>query len=54
LFCLLEDEALITGFNVDTTRLLSPSDGAHDESEVDLLIDVSVKVIVLTMKNMGY
>lgn len=41
--CLLEDDALITGFQVDTDRLLTkPGGNIH---EVRLVIDVSIRVM---------
>jgi hypothetical protein len=51
LYCVLEDDSLITGFNVDTGRLLT---SGTDENEVDLMIDVSVKALVATTTNIGY
>lgn len=48
LFCLLEDDALITRVNVDTDRLLEPM---KSESEVRLLIQATVKATRLTGKN---
>jgi hypothetical protein len=48
LFCLLEDDALITRVNVDTDRLLAP---LKSESEVRLLIRVTVKATRLTNDN---
>ena len=38
-FCLMEDDALVTGFSVSTDRLLDPS---ADQSEVSLIIHVKV------------
>ena len=50
--CLLQDDALITGFQVDTDRLLTkPGGNIH---EVRLVIDVSVKVMSAGMFNMPF
>jgi len=50
-FCLLEDDKLITCFNVETERLLSKQ--METDSEVELLIRVAVKTVVLTQFNIG-
>lgn len=52
IYCLLEDDALITDFSVRTDRLLTHP-GAK-ESEVLLVIDVAVKVSHLTTNNLGF
>ena len=50
--CLLEDDALITGFQVDTDRLLTkPGGNIH---EVRLVIDVSVRVMHAGMFNLPF
>jgi len=50
-FCLLEDDALITGFKIETDRLLYPP--ATSETEVELVIRTKIKIIKLTYGNMG-
>ena len=51
-YCLLQDDALITGFKVDTDRLLTkPGGNIH---EVRLVIDVSVKVMHAGTFNMPF
>jgi hypothetical protein len=50
--CLLEDDALITGFQVDTDRLLTKPDS--DIHEVRLVIDVSVRVMRAGIFNMPF
>ncbi len=50
--CLLEDDALITGFQVDTDRLLTKPGG--DIHEVRLVIDVSIRVIHAGMFNLPF
>jgi hypothetical protein len=51
LYCLLEDDALITSVSVHSDRLLECSSG--DPSEVCLLIHVWIKGTRLTWSNMG-
>lgn len=51
-YCLLEDDSLITGFKVDTDKLLSRPDASIHE--VRLIIDVSVKVMRAGMYNMAF
>jgi hypothetical protein len=49
IFCLLEDDSLIAGLNIETGRLLSRS-GAS-ESEVRLIIEVDVRVVQARLYN---
>jgi len=50
--CLLEQDALITGVHIETDRLLTgPSANVH---EVHLIIEVTVRVIRITMENLGF
>ncbi len=49
--CLLEDDALITGFNIKTDRLLYPP--PMSKAEVHLIIEVKVKVVKLGYGNIG-
>ncbi len=50
LFCLLEDDNLITGLSVSTDRLLLPGAKRND---VKMLVRVATKVTRLVIKNMG-
>jgi hypothetical protein len=54
LFCLTEDDGLITGFRVTTDRLLEPANSTPEEHHVRLIINVEVKATKLTAENMGY
>ena len=54
LFCLTEDDRLITGFRCTTDRLLEPADSEIDQNNVRLIINVEVKATKLTPENMGY
>lgn len=49
-FCLLEDDNLITGLNVETDRLLDPSAGPN---EVVILIHALTRLTVGTVGNLG-
>lgn len=50
-FCLLEDDALITGFRIETDRLLYPP--PTSDAEVALVIRTKIKIVKLTYANMG-
>lgn len=50
-FCLLEDDSLITGFRLDSERLLF-ADSAS-EAEVQLTVRVTIRAIRLTYSNLG-
>jgi hypothetical protein len=54
LFCLAEDDKLITGFRVTTDRLLEPASSQTEENNVRLIINVEVKATKLTEENMAY
>jgi hypothetical protein len=54
LFCLAEDDKLITGFRVTTDRLLEPAPSQAEENNVQLIINVEVKATKLTEENMAY
>jgi hypothetical protein len=54
LFCLTEDDKLITGFRCTTDRLLEPANSEAEENHVRLVINVEVKATKLTAENMGY
>jgi len=54
LFCLTEDDKLITGFRCITDRLLEPANSESEENHVRLVINVEVKATKLTTENMGY
>ena len=53
LFCLLEDDALITKVSVDTFQLLEPA-GVGRDTDVDLLIHVTVRSSAPIMANAGF
>jgi hypothetical protein len=42
-FCLLEDDALITSLSVDTERLYGPIDASSSEADVNILMRVTIK-----------
>jgi len=50
-FCLLEDDALITGLQITTDRLLTAPSGR--ETDVSLVIHVRVKATRVTIANMA-
>lgn len=54
LFCLTENDGLITGFRVTTDRLLEPATSEREENNVRLIINVEVKATKLTEENMAY
>lgn len=51
-YCLLEEDALITSFGVETDRLLAKPD--TPVNQVYLVIEVNVRVMRLTVKNVGF
>ncbi|HEY6189592.1 MAG TPA: hypothetical protein VIW80_18205 [Pyrinomonadaceae bacterium] len=51
-FCLLEDDSLITEFNVTTDRLLRPARTDEGEAEVVLIIQVTVKATEINLENL--
>jgi hypothetical protein len=51
LYCLLESDTLISGFDVDTDRLLLPQ--TDQENEVHLVIEVLVRVLKIGPWNMS-
>jgi hypothetical protein len=51
LYCLLESDTLISGFNVDTDRLLFPE--IADNSGVHLVIEVVIRVLDIGPWNMS-
>lgn len=51
LYCLLESDTLISGFDVDTDRLLFPK--TSEESEAYLVIEVTINVLNLGPWNMS-
>lgn len=54
IFCLTEDDKLITGFRVTTDRLLEPAISEHEQNNVRLIINVEIKATKLTEENMAY
>jgi hypothetical protein len=56
-YCLLEDDSLITGFQIRTERLLAPQTaqaGGHPENNVRLIMTVVVSPTHITMENLGF
>ncbi len=53
-FCLLEDDALITGLSVETDRLLDAGLAGEDESTVALVISVEVRPYHPTWFNLSF
>lgn len=51
MYCLLESDTLISGFDVDTDRLLTPSQG--EMNDVHLIIEVIVRVLKIGVWNMS-
>ena len=52
-YCLLEDDALITKFQVESDRLLlTPTTGK--DTDVELIIRVSTRITKLTIENMAF
>jgi hypothetical protein len=54
IFCLAEDDKLITGFRVTTDRLLEPATSEQEQNNVRLIINVEVKATRLTSTNLSY
>ncbi len=52
-FCLLENDSLITGFRIDSERLLGPLE-PEKEANVKLVIQATVKVLRLTWGNLDF
>ncbi len=52
-FCLLEDDHLITGFQITTDQLLRPSRSDEAPNDVVLIIHVKVKATMITIANIG-
>ena len=51
-YCLLEQDALITSFSIETDRLLAKPD--TPVNQVYLVIEVTVKVMTITEANVGF
>jgi hypothetical protein len=51
-YCLLEDDSLITGFQIKTERLLQPL-GANPD-EISLLLTITVRPTTVTTGNIGF
>ena len=54
MFCLLEDDSLITRVSVHTHQLLEPSIGGHVDSDVDLLMHVGIHSTYPMWGNLGF
>ena len=53
-YCLLEDDSLITGFQVRTERLLEPPTSPQNDTDVRLSIIAVVRPTMVTFKNIGF
>ena len=53
-YCLLEDDFLVTGFQVKTERLLEPSSGAGRQSDVSLMMTVIVRPTEVKIENLSF
>lgn len=51
-FCLLQDDSLITEFKVTTDQLLKPIQPNQNESEVVLIVQVTLKATKITLENL--
>ena len=54
LYCLLEDDSLITRVSVNTQQLLEPLENNEDPSTVELLIHVIVQSTYPMIANIGW
>jgi hypothetical protein len=52
LYCVMEQDALITGVNVRTDRLLTVPNG--DVHQVHLIIEVTIRVMRVSWDNLGF
>lgn len=53
-FCLLENDSLVTGFQVRTERLLEPPAGPDSQWDVKLVITVLVRPTEVTIENSAF
>jgi hypothetical protein len=53
-YCLLEDDKLITGFSVDADKLLDAPRAGEKESDVRLVVDVSIKISKVVWANIDF
>ena len=51
LFCLLEDDSLITKACINTDQLLRPLAQGQNATDIDVLMKVSINVLVATPMN---
>jgi hypothetical protein len=51
-YCVLEEDAMVTGVNIKTDRLLTQPGGSVQE--VHLVMEVIVRVIQFSMHNIGF
>ena len=54
LYCLLEDDSMITRVSVNTKQLLEPLENYEDPSTVELLIHVVVQSTYPMIANIGW
>jgi len=53
-FCLLEDDALVTGFQVKTERLLEPPIGPENQWDARLVLTAVVRPTEVTIENLAF
>lgn len=53
-YCLVQDDSLITKFQLDSAYLLEPTPLGEDETNVKLLVKVTTKIARLGMASVGY
>jgi hypothetical protein len=53
-FCLLEDDSLVTGFQVKTERLLEPSPEPESQWDVRLMITAIVRPTEVRIENLSF
>ncbi len=54
IYCLMEDDKLVTKLNVESDRLLCPLSENPDQSDAKVVITVSVKPLRLSPSNFGF
>jgi hypothetical protein len=53
LLCLVEQDALITGFSIETDRLLTPDHNNYQDN-VRLVVEATIRVMRITPDNVGF
>jgi len=54
LYCLLEDDRLVTGINITTDRLLTAVPEGGHENDVHLIIKVQTQLLRVTIANLSF